>query len=95
MSDSSVGQSVCRPCPCCEGAGCSECDNTGQRVTTYIEDGEVSMRVQGSAPLSGEAWSALTELGRVAYERIDRANAARAARGGRPGYEGFPDRRTP
>lgn len=59
-----------RPCPVCEGAGCEECDDTGQRVTTHIDlQGGGSMRVHGSAPLSPEVTEALAEVGRLALEK--------------------------
>lgn len=51
-----------RPCPCCEGAGCEECDHTGQRVTTQMAIGDTTARIIGSAPLSPGAIDALGQL---------------------------------
>ncbi len=60
-----------RPCPCCLGNGCSECDNTGQRVRTHIDAGDgVTLSVSGSAPLSDEAQEALAAVGRAAFTRM-------------------------
>jgi hypothetical protein len=62
-----------RDCPLCEGSGCSECDGTGQRVTTYLDVGDgLTMRVSGSAPLSPESEEALRQLARAAYVQMDR-----------------------
>lgn len=59
------------PCPCCEGAGCAECSNTGQRVTTHLDAGDgMTMRVSGNAPLSPETQAALLAVGRAAYARL-------------------------
>ncbi len=63
------GQGV-RPCPYCED-GCSECDNTGQRVRTHIDAGDgVTLSVSGSAPLSDEAQEALAGVARAAYAQM-------------------------
>lgn len=60
-----------RPCPCCEGDGCEECDGTGKRVRTHIDAGDgVTLSVSGSAPLTPEAREALTELARIAYRQM-------------------------
>lgn len=69
MSDH-VGQNVSRPCPYCDGDGCSECDGTGRKVTTYLDVDGAPMRVSGSADLSPEAAEALTALGRAAMNLI-------------------------
>jgi hypothetical protein len=60
-----------RACPVCEGDGCSECDGTGEHVTTYIDAGDgITARVHGSAPLSVEARTALAALARAAYAQM-------------------------
>ncbi len=59
-----------RPCPYCEN-GCSECDNTGQRVRTHIDAGDgVTFSVSGSVPLSDEVREALAAVARAAYARM-------------------------
>ncbi len=66
--DEARRQASVRPCPYCEGDGCSECDNTGQRVRTHIDAGDgVTFSVSGSALLNPEAREALTALARAAY----------------------------
>lgn len=58
-------------CPYCEGSGCSECDGTGERHTTFVEvDGSHAM-VHGSAPLSAEAREAMAALMRLAFIKAD------------------------
>jgi hypothetical protein len=62
--------SISRPCPYCSdgdgattGVGCSECDERGQLVTTYMasEDG-MSVRIQGSAALNPQGLAAVSEI---------------------------------
>lgn len=65
------GGATVSSCPYCEGNGCPECDNTGQRVRTHLDAGDgLTMAVSGSAELSEEAREALKELGRAAYRRM-------------------------
>ncbi len=65
-----------RPCPYCEdegmeGQGCSECDNTGQRVRTHIDAGDgATISVSGSSPLSDEAREALAAVARAAFAQM-------------------------
>ena len=66
----SMGQSVGRNCPCCDGGGCSECDGTGWRFTTYIEKDGVAAHIHGSAPLSPESQEALAALMKAAYDHM-------------------------
>ena len=55
-----------RPCPYCEGDGCEECDQTGERVRTHIDMGDGStFSVSGSVPLDAEAVEALKALARA------------------------------
>ena len=55
-----------RVCPCCDGAGCSECDDTGQRVRTTIVAGDgLVLNVSGSAVLDDETRTALAEVARL------------------------------
>lgn len=65
-----MGQSVSRPCPCCEGRGCEECDGTGQRVTTYIEKDGVTARVTGSQVPSDESREAMAAVMKAAYDQL-------------------------
>jgi hypothetical protein len=65
-----------RACPYCEGKGCEECDQTGERHRTIWEtDDGVTLSVSGSAPLSPEAQAALERISRLAFERMDEAGA--------------------
>jgi hypothetical protein len=66
------GQSTSiRRCPCCEGAGCEECNHTGQRVVTYLErPGNVRARIQGNRPLSDEDAEAIGALIDAAYKQL-------------------------
>jgi hypothetical protein len=58
-------------CPYCEGRGCSECDGTGERHTTFIEiDGGYAM-IHGNAELSAEAREAMAGLMRLAFIKAD------------------------
>ena len=62
-----------RTCPLCRGRGCSECDDTGVKVTTHIDAGDdptLTLRVSSSKPLSPQAVAALAELGRTALARM-------------------------
>lgn len=61
-----------RDCPYCEGKGCSECDGTGQNVTTALDlGGDASMVVHGSVPLTPEAAEALREIGEAAIRQMN------------------------
>ncbi len=66
-----VPESIETTCPCCDGAGCSECENTGHRTTTFLtlDDGTVA-RVKGSGPLSAESQAALEDVARVAARKL-------------------------
>ncbi len=69
--DEARRQASVRPCPCCEGDGCSECDNTGQRVRTHIDAGDgATISVSGSSPLSDEAREALAAVARAAFAQM-------------------------
>lgn len=58
-------------CPYCEGEGCSECDGTGQRYSTYVSAGDgLSAVIHGSAPLTDEAADAITAVLRAAYDAM-------------------------
>jgi hypothetical protein len=71
MSDVRVTFYTSRTCPACRGRGCSECDRTGEKVSTHIDVGDdMALRVTGSAPLSDEAIAALAEVARAAYARM-------------------------
>lgn len=60
-------------CPYCEGDGCSECDGTGKRYATHISAGDgLTAIVHGSAPLTGDAADAITEVLRIAYDRMSK-----------------------
>lgn len=57
-------------CPLCGGAGCEDCDGTGQRIVTALQvDGNFVM-VHGNKPLSDQARAALAEVYRAALERM-------------------------
>lgn len=60
-----------RPCPYCDGAGCSECDGTGERHTTFIDAGDgMTGIVHGNAPLSPESRDALIAVTRAAHAQL-------------------------
>ena len=72
-----------RPCPCCEGEGCSECGDTGQRVRTHIDAGDgLTFSVSGSSLLDPEAREALTALTRAAYKQTADQEPTRTRPGG-------------
>lgn len=63
-------QSDSGPCMYCSGKGCEECDGTGRRVITTIEDGDVRMRARGSRPLSDSDAEVLVDVMRAAYKKM-------------------------
>jgi hypothetical protein len=63
---------VIRPCYACEGLGCEECDHTGQRVCTLIEDPDGPiLRVHGSAPLTRKDEKALRAVMKAALRAVE------------------------
>lgn len=59
--------SAVRSCPCCDGAGCADCDGTGERHRTRLDaGGGLTLSVSGSAPLSGRSAEALKAVAHAA-----------------------------
>lgn len=76
-----------RPCPLCEGKGCSECDQTGKRVRTNLDGGGgISLSVSGSAELAPETRAALVALARAVAEDM-KAEQSDASNETNPGGE--------
>lgn len=59
-------------CPYCEGIGCSECGESGERWGTAIttEDG-LNIRAHGSGPMTEQMQEALVALARAAFKKMD------------------------
>lgn len=62
---------IVRACPVCEGDGCEECGDTGQRVRTAIDAGNgITLSVSGDTPLTAASREALSALARAAYAQM-------------------------
>jgi hypothetical protein len=62
-------------CVYCAGKGCEECGGTGQRHTHLIREGDASVIVHGSAPLTDDAADAIQAVVRAAIEQMGGADA--------------------
>lgn len=60
-----------RICPVCDGDGCTECGDTGQRVRTTMQVDDITVSIQGDATLSEEARAVLADVARAAFAAME------------------------
>lgn len=59
-------------CPICEGKGCEECGQSGERHRTHIDAGDgLRLSVTGDRALTEAGRDALATIARLAFEKMD------------------------